>query len=268
MLLLAFLLPPLALYRLTLGWINRRPRPVLTAGTWDFAGVLFATSGFLLIGGPALLSSLDEKSRLFWLLGDAESSKTASGGNGIFWIAVRLGYFAVVAGGAAFTLWRCRRLTAVYNVDSREIFTALEQVFQNIGLNAQRTGDSFLLGVRNAESAPQQSIDDGIQTTAVASPKAAIPGPAPAALALIGRSAALHVDAFPLMRHATLRWEPADSPLRRGVEQELASKLAEIPAPEQEPILGGCLSLLGVGLFTLTLVACGFLVLLRFYPIR
>ena len=84
----------------------------------------------------------------------------------------------------------------------------------------------------------------------------------------VGCGTALHVDGFPFMRHATLRWNPADSPLRREVEKELASQLAEIPAPEQEPLLGGCLSLLGVSLFALTFVATGFLLLLRFYPIR
>jgi hypothetical protein len=268
LLLLAFLLPPLALYLIVLGWINRRPRPILTAGTWDFAGVLFAVSGFLLIGGPAFLSSLDEKSRLFWLLGDAESSRPSPGANWTFWIVARLIYFGIIAGGAASVLWRCRRLTSVYNVDSQGIITALEQTFQRLGLNALRTGDSFLLGGRAADVARQSVKGEGIQTTAIAEPTREISASGSVALALIGRRTALHVDVFPLMRHATLRWDPADSPLRREVEKELASKLAEVPAPEQEPLLGGCLSLLGVGLFALTLVAGGFLVLSRLYLIR
>jgi hypothetical protein len=268
LLLLAFLLPPLAVYLIVLGWINRRPRPILTAGTWDFVGVLFAVSGFLLIGGPAFLSSLDEKSRLFWLLGDAETTRAASGDNWTFWIAARLIYFAVVAGGAGFVLWRCRRLTSVYNIDSQGMITALEQTFQHIGLDALRTGDSYLLGGRTAESATKGSSSESIQTTAIPAVAGRITAADSTALAPIGRGTALHVDVFPLMRHATLRWDPADSPIRRELEKELTSKLAEIPAPEQEPLLGGCLSLLGVSLFALTLVATGFLILLRFYPIR
>src|SRR5947209_12701248 len=118
LLLVALLLPPLALYLLVLGWVNRRPRPVLMAGTWEFAGVLFALSGFLLFGGPAFLGSLDEQSRWFWLLGEAGSGKPSGGSwAATIWVVIRLLYFALVAGGAALVLWRCRRLTSVYNVD-------------------------------------------------------------------------------------------------------------------------------------------------------
>ncbi len=182
MLLLALFLPPLALYLIVLGWINRRPRPVTMGGTWDFAGVLFAVSGFVLAGGPAFLGSLDERSRLFWLLGE---TGTADGGSdsGTFWIAVRLFYFAVVAGGAAVLLWRGRRLTSVYNVDTPTVVSALEQAFQRLGLTPIRSGDSY---------------------TSVGGPT-------------------VEVDSFPLMRHVTLRWDPADAPLRREVERELAA---------------------------------------------
>ena len=92
------LLPPLALYLMLLGWINRRSRPVLMAGTWEFTGVLFAVSGFAPLGGPAFLGSLDEQSRCFWLLGQTDATKAATGGDWTIWIAVRLGYYLVVAG--------------------------------------------------------------------------------------------------------------------------------------------------------------------------
>ena len=51
---------PLAIYCLIVSLLNRRPRPVMVSGTWDFAGVLFAVSGFLLLGGPVMLTSLSE----------------------------------------------------------------------------------------------------------------------------------------------------------------------------------------------------------------
>jgi hypothetical protein len=263
LLLLALLLPPLSFYLIVLGWINRRPRPVLTAGTWDFVGVLFALSGFLLVGGPAFLSSLDEQSRVFWLLGEMEPARASAGGNGILWIVLRLLYFAITVGGAAFVLWRCRRLTSVYNVDSRGVFTALEQTLQRLGLNFLRNGDSFLIGGRAGESAPKAKLSEGILTTAVPPAAAAVAAAAP-----IGRSTVLHVDVFSFMRHATLRWDPVDSPSRREVEKELTIALAEIPAPEQEPMLGGCLTLVGVSLFACIVVAGGFLVLMRFFPVR
>ena len=75
----------------------------------------------------------------------------------------------------------------------------------------------------------------------------------------------LHVDVFPAMRHITLRWAPADSPVRREVEQELTHALAATTTSEQEPIQGGCLSVVGVALFALALVAAGLLILIRFY---
>ena len=43
MILLAFL-SPLAIYLLIIGAINRRRRPLLVSGPWDFAGLLFAAS--------------------------------------------------------------------------------------------------------------------------------------------------------------------------------------------------------------------------------
>ncbi len=264
MLLLALLLPPLALYLLLLGWINRRSRPVLIGGAWDFAGVLFALSGFLLVVGPALLGSLDEQSRWFWLLGESESAQASSAGaetqlgrpspdelgqaesvrgwssqgwTTTLWIVIRVFYFIAVAGGAAFLLWRSRRLTSIYNVDPLALFPALEQAFQRLGLSALRTGHSFRIGGR----AP--AVDPTL-----ASP-----------------NTMLHVDVFPAMRHITLRWAPADSPVRREVEQELTHALAATTTSEQEPIQGGCLSVVGVALFALALVAAGLLILIRFY---
>jgi hypothetical protein len=247
LLLLAIFLPPLALYLIVLGWINRRSHPVIAAGAWDFAGVLFALSGFLVFGGPAFLGSLDEQSRAFWLLGVSEPAKASPAGNWTFWIAVRLFYFALVAGGAAFVLWRSRRLTSVYNVDPRYIFTALEQAYQRLGLNPLRYGDSFVI------EAPSEAA--GIEG---ARPEIAIHNP----------NTTLRVDVFPLMRHATLHWAPADSPLRREVEKELAQLLAESQPLEEEHILGGCLTLFGVSLFMFTGLGASFLVLLHFFALR
>ena len=238
LLLLAIFLPPLALYLIVLGWINRRPHPVVTAGTWDFTGVLFALSGFLLVGGPAFLASLDEQSRTFWLLGVTQSAQASPAGNWTFWIVVRLIYYALVVGGAAFVLWRSRRLTSIYNVESRWIFTTVVQAYQRLGLNPLRYGDSFLIEARAEPVAGDAKTN-------------------------VKRNTILRVDTFPPMRHATLCWEPADSPLRRSVEKELARLFAEAPAAEEEPILGGCLTLLGVSLFVFTCLNVAFMVFLR-----
>jgi hypothetical protein len=263
LLLLVLLLPPLAVYLVALGWINRRPRPVLMAGTWEFVGVLFALSGFLLFGGPAFLGSLDEQSRWFWLLGELESGKAAGGAGWAVWIAARLAYFLLVAGVAAFVLWRSRRLTSLYNVDARLTIPAVEQALSRLGLNALRAGDSFLIGGRTTD-APPASQAEKIQVF----PERAAPVVQAPAATVVAPPTALHVDIFPLMRHATLRWEPAGGPVRREVEKELTRTLAEAQASEPESLLGGILSLLGVTLFLLALVSAGVLLLLQFFPLR
>ena len=91
---------PLAVYLLVLGHINRRPRPVLVSGAVDFIGLLFAGSGFLLFGGPAVLSSVNERWRLFWLLGDA-GSLTGLDHAWRLGLVLSLLYFVVVVAGIA-----------------------------------------------------------------------------------------------------------------------------------------------------------------------
>src|SRR5688572_316756 len=53
--LLAFLVP-VGTYCLILATINRRSRPLFVSGLWDAVGLLFATSGFFLVGVPMLLT--------------------------------------------------------------------------------------------------------------------------------------------------------------------------------------------------------------------
>ncbi len=247
MLLLAIFLPPLALYLIILGWINRRSHPVMTAGPWDFAGVLFALSGFLLVGGPAFLGSLDEQSRAFWLLTRRSRPRRPPVGNWTVWIVVRLIYFAVVGGGAAFVIWRSRRLTSIYNVDPRWILSALEQAYLGLGLNPLRYGDTFMIeGQPNAADNPSAGRE----------------------AAPFNQNITLRVDVFPLMRHATLRWDPVDSPLRREVEKELGKRAAKTAPPEEDSLLGGCLTLLGVSLLVFTGLGASLLILLHYSSLR
>src|SRR5262245_56643588 len=125
-LLLVLVLFPIAVYLSILGWINRRSRGLLLSGSWDFAGILLAASGFLLFGGPALLDSLSQTDawRGLWVLGRREDGlfEERFGGGRIILFA---GYFFLVVAGSAWVLWRRRRLTALYNVDPGLIETVL-----------------------------------------------------------------------------------------------------------------------------------------------
>ena len=100
LLFLAFIFP-LGIYCLILGLINRRERPLLVSGPWDFAGVLFAVSGFLLFIGPAVLSSLYEHFRLSWVVGQA-GTEGPSGVSYYLWISL---WYVYYIGVVAVALW-------------------------------------------------------------------------------------------------------------------------------------------------------------------
>ena len=263
MIFLAFFLP-LALYLIVLGAINRRRRPLMVSGTWDFIGILFAASGFLLCGGPAVLGGLNERWRMFWLTGQRGAGPGGADGAWQFWVFLSALYFVVVVAGSAYLLWRQRHLTAVYNVERRAVEQALAQVCERLGLRPVRSGDLFLFGMAPAgpdgkEDRLRELPGEGVQAgpygpvgggpppagsraqgaAARGSPDRLIP-----AGALRGQTATLQLDDFALMCHVTLRWDPADSPLRQEVEAALAGQLAETPAARGE--LGGWLLLLGM----------------------
>jgi hypothetical protein len=258
LLLLAFLLP-LSLYLLVLGVLNRRPHPLLVSGVWDFIGLLFAASGFLLFGGPGILGGLNERWRMYWLLGHP-----AGGGGGAgdwsFWVLLSVLYFVLVVGGAAYLLFRRRHLTAIYNVDPVAVEEALAEVCQGLGVQPVRSGNLFLFGMMVGRSpAARVGVREGIQAPHYlpADGRKALPrtaaAAAPAGSDLLGQAAILEVDAFPQMNHVTLRWDPPDPALRREVEAALARRLAESPAPDSD--LGGWLLVLGFALLCLTTLA-------------
>jgi hypothetical protein len=259
LLLLAFLLP-LALYLLVLGVINRRPHPLLVSGVWDFIGLLFAASGFLLVGGPGILSGFNERWRMYWLLGQSSGASGGAEGGWQFWIFLSVLYFGLVVSGAAFLLLRRRHLTAIYNVEPAAAEDALAEVCQRLGVNPVRSGNLFLFGIVVGRAPPARfGVREGIQAPHYLPDvgREALPRPAPAPEApsrdLLGQAAILEVDSFPVMNHVTLRWDPSDPPLRHEVEGALARRLAESPAPDSE--LGGWLLVLGFCLLCLTTLA-------------
>ena len=100
---LSFLIPP-AIYLLTLAFRNRGRHPVMLSGRWDFAGVVFAMSGFLLLGGPAILAALYQRWRLSWVLGRTRFLNGVAE-NWYFWISLWILYFAAVIMCIALVMW-------------------------------------------------------------------------------------------------------------------------------------------------------------------
>jgi hypothetical protein len=238
-LLLAFLLP-LAVYLLVLGGVNRRPHPVVVSGVWDFIGLLFAASGFLLVGGPAILSGLNERWRRWWLLGEGGASAATADGGWHFWVFLSVLYFGVVVGGAAWLLLRRRHLTAIYNVSLTAVEQSLAEVCRQLGVHPVRSGNLFLFNIVVGPAPdPPTGIQEGLPVKDPFPLPSAAKGQDP-----LGQAAVLEVDSFAAMNHVTLRWDPADQPLRRAVEAELTRRLAETPGPDSE--LGGWLLFVGL----------------------
>lgn len=224
---------PLAIYLLVLGFLNRHRHPLLVSGVWDGIGLIFGVSGFLLFAGPAILSALSERWRLFWLLGKGDISAAVAEGAWPMWMFLACLYFLLIVGGSAWYLWRQRSHTAIYNTDADTIERTVIDICKERGINPMRSGDLFLFGA-------SPSSDFGGEPSAI-----------------------LEIDSFPLMRHVTLRWEPAVSPLRRIVETELRLRLSETVA--DDGLLGGWLLILGFVLLSFDLTGAFFLIVLNLH---
>jgi hypothetical protein len=254
LILLAFLLP-FSVYLLVLGLVNRRPYPILVAGIWDFVGILFAASGFLLVVGPAVITSGSESWRMFWVFGTREGVPSINEEGTRLWGYLAAAYFTAVVTGAACLLYRRRGQTSVYNVESAAFERALGRSLDALGLNPVRTGDLLVFGAGASAVAGESKLpagtapDDSVGVTAL---KAA-PGPATAVNELVDEPALLEVDAFEALRHVTLHWEPAASPLRRAVERDLARTLAQTPSTDHQ--VGDWILLVALSLIAFNLVA-------------
>jgi hypothetical protein len=275
LILLAFFFP-LAVYLLVLGFLNRQRHPLLVSGIWDGIGLIFGVSGFLLFAGPAVLSALSERWRLFWLLGKGDVPLAGPDGAWQFWIFLSILYFALIVGGAAFYFWRQRRLTAIYNADAEQIERALADVCDRLGVQPMRSGGLFLFGLSlGLTSERRGSNGERIQAphylpTAVRAAGSGAQKPAPSAAGtaatdrtILEQTAILEVERFPLLRHVTLRWDPVDSSLRQVVESELRRRLAETFVDDNP--LGGWLLTLGSILLAFELAGAFFLIALHLF---
>ncbi len=236
---------PLAVYCLALGLVNRRRRPLMVSAVWDFAGLLFAASGFLAFGLPGLLSGFTEHGRRLALFGRPSS---AGGAGSWLWDqfeglcstlyaagggTVLLAYFAVVVLGCAYLLWRRRDETAIYNVHPGVLEEVLAAVLEAGGLTWSRAGNRYFIG--RADKPRRPTSAEGTESdppTSILRPEHLAPEPKrgayPTSAEEVERSAYLEVDPAPALYHVTLRWEAGDAEVRELVEAELRRALAEV----------------------------------------
>jgi hypothetical protein len=257
---LAFVVP-LAIYSLMLAHLNRGRHPIMVSGTWDFAGILFAASGFLLLGGPAALTGLHEQWRLSWLLGQTRFLN-GLGDSWYFWVGLCGLYFVVVVAGAAYLLWSRRNQTSIYNIDLAAFEETFSQALERCGYDwlRSRTGrillrprEATVPGSLVATAEPlqpsQDFLPDAEPDLAAAQSRAgawALPVNSSAAAFAAG----VDVESSRALRHVTLHWLGEVRWIRPEVEAEFADRLTHLPAGEN-PASGVFLSL-SLGLFALS----------------
>lgn len=264
---LAFLFP-VAVYLLVLAVLNSRRRPTMISGPWDFVGVLFALSGFLLVGGPWVLSGLNARWRATMVQGRLGSLTGETSDWWGFWIALWGLYFVLVLGGAAFILWRRRQVTVIYNIERPLLEEALSLTLDRLALEGAVVGNRVYIGARSGPG--EAAAEPRVETFQAAgnglsggSHPVGNPG-APAQYLELGRTAVLELDPFPATHHMTLRWrfpEGDDPALRRDIETELARVLAEAESGPN-PTVGWFLTAASC-LFFLMLVGLALLILLE-----
>ncbi len=206
---------PLAFYCLIVAGLNNRRRPTLVPGPADFAGVLLATAGFLIVGGPLILVGAQQGWRR-----TLRHHSFAAALHDLFdaswpWLALWAAYFIAVVAGSAWLLWRRRRSTAVYNIDPAAADKLLPELLDRLDLPWFRRGGAYYIGFPNPT------------TPARPAPPGGPPWPAGD-----GARAVLEVSATPALRHLTLHWRYDEDALRRRVEGELRDTLAGVESPE------------------------------------
>ena len=272
---------PLAVYIFILAQLNRRSHPVMVCGAWDFAGVLFALSGFLLLGGPFIMASLNQDWREFWIRSPLRSLQGLSEE----WWYIRLAvwglYFLAISAGSIWLLRGRSRTTSIYNVTPEAFDQSLESALDRLQFPWKRVrgriliGDSGLTDGRVGQDEPKRAqvgkeIDrresepeySASHRPAVLDPKAVSPMPSrlygPAEFNSSRTS--LEIDAFPAMHHVTLSWPRGGGALRKEVEGELAKTLLEVETPPNPAVMW----LMSAATILLSTVTFGLLMLILF----
>ncbi|MFN4261235.1 MAG: hypothetical protein ACK4RK_18255 [Gemmataceae bacterium] len=233
---------PLVIYCLVLAFLNSRRQPTMISGPWDFAGVLLATSGFWIVGGPWILAGLHGRWRDALMRGQL-TELSADNMLWSLWIITWGGYFVLVLGGACWLLWQRRRVAIVYNCDEETFCEALTMAARRLGLRWHRMGQRFVLDMPGA-TADTGAADhaalpvsfagawgngatleqaDG-RTTAANAARSDTPRSASKAIGLA-------VEIFPALQNITIHWQFGDAALRQDFEAELGKAFAELEMP-------------------------------------
>jgi hypothetical protein len=215
---------PLAFYCLLLASWNNRRRPFFVNGPADFAGVLVATSGFLIVGGPLILYRLHAAAEGSVAHPSFTAAWFALGRIGWVWLLAWCGYFVAVVGGAVWLLIRRRSVSVVYNIDPAEAGQLVPTLLNRLDVEWVQRGREFWI------ERPQEEAFDGV---------------------------VLDVTIRPKMRHMALDWSSNAGGVRQRFEADLKAALAEIASPHNP--FSSWLVTAATAIFTLLLVLLGLL---------
>lgn len=138
-----FCLAPASFYLCWLAGVNRRDKPTVVGGTWDFVGVLAALSGFLIAGGVLLLSLVSNNGQLF-TDGNVDRLKIVFETQWMTWLSILIGYAALVGIAATVGAKGRKHWLAVYNLDADTAERVIDAALERSGLPARRQGDLWV----------------------------------------------------------------------------------------------------------------------------
>lgn len=222
------LLFPLGVYCLVLSRFNGRRRPVLVPGAWDFALLLFATSGLLLFLGPGLLTGFEFDPSEWWLRAVLPRLRDPHDRSGLVWAAGCLAYLTLALAVPAGLLLRRRRVSCVYNATEEEVADALRRVAASQGWVCAQAGRR--LALRRAAPAAVAVTAGAAGELAEGREPAGLPAPTGngAGAHPVGPPLVVRVEPFAPLRHVTVRWADCPAGLRCRLERALAAELAEV----------------------------------------
>ena len=195
--LLAVLLFPIAVYFTILGMINRRPRPFVVSGPWDFVEVLLATSGFLLFVGPAMLSgAFRQNLRDLPIQHESAGLTDAIAEIWAAWWVVWLLYYLFVVGGSAILVWTRRHTTVIYNVESHTLEESLTRAAERLGLGIERHGRQLFIGA----AVGNLQLSNAVSTEPLSQAISQLPFSA-------NHPTILGIETFSLLNNVSLHWQ-------------------------------------------------------------
>jgi hypothetical protein len=218
---------PLALYCLILASWNKRRRPFLLSGPADFAGVLLATTGFLVVIGPLVLWGLYNSSRRSGEYPTFAAAWAVLGPASWRWLFAWIGYFLLAGIGSLWLLNRRGTTGVVYNISGPDADRLFPTTLDRMGLAHARRGSELWI------ETPQP---DGL------------------------RRAIVDVKVAPILRTLNFRWVATPGNSRYEVEAAIRDELTQIDSPPN-PLSGWFLTL-ACGLFAMMILLLGWFIAL------